>query len=197
MSRARTAEEVVALLSAASEESFYAGLAGIDTESNVSLVVDIVNRLGSAPLPELRRSERLAAVLRKACLSADHLRSVARAASALSPVLANAVAPFLPPSERRRRVGHRSADAEPAAVTSVPAPPPATSPQATAPPETDVCSTVLILSAVAQQDANITLLRDAGFSPFVYDTLEKLTADLASNTDICGCIIDRSFLLTL
>jgi hypothetical protein len=83
----------------------------------------------------------------------------------------------------------------------VPSPPlSTTSPQATALPDTDVCSTVLILSAAAQQDANITLLRDAGFSPFVYDTVDKLTADLASNTDICGCIIDRScrsFLLPL
>jgi hypothetical protein len=196
MRRERTADEIVALLSAASEESFYAGLASVDTDVDPSLIVGIVDRLGTAPLPELRRSERLAAVLRKARLSAEALQSVARAAAGVSPVLANAVAPFLPPAARRRPRTIRSLGPGPASARDV-SPPTEPPPDASAPLDTETCSTVIILSAAAQQDANIALLRDAGFSPFVYDTIAKLAADLASNTDICGCIIDRSFLVTL
>ena len=196
MSREKNADEIVSLLTAASEESFYAGLAAINARVNPSLIFEIVNRIGTAALPELRRSERLTAVLRKANLSVDNLRNVARAASGVSPVLANAVAPFLPPVARRRRLGAQiGAQTESISTAEIPTPP-VDLPSST-PVESDACSTVIILSAAAQQDANLALLRDAGFSPFVFDTVDKVAADLKSNTDICGCIIDRSFLITL
>lgn len=197
MRRERTADELVALLSAASEESFYSGLASLDSRVDPSLVSDIVNRLATAPLPELRRSERLVAVLRKVNLPLGALRNVARVASGVSPVLANAVAPFLPPAARRRSREIRSADSKPVEVANESPKVEPTRAQPAEPFDSEVCSTVLILSASAQQDANLTLLREAGFAPLVYDTMPKLAADLESNTDICGCIIDRSFLIVL
>lgn len=192
MSRERTREEVIELLTAASEDSFYAGLKAVQAGLDVSLLIELVARLGSAPLPELRRSERLAAILRKAAPSATDLRSIADAASRVSGVLANAVSPFLSPSARRRHAIHPVPELRAVASESGSA---AATPGST--PDAEVCSTVLILSAAAQQDANIALLRDAGFSPFVYDTVAKLSADLETNADICGCIVDRSFLVTL
>ena len=196
MSRERTADEVVALLTAASEESFYAGLAAIDARADPLLMLEIVNRLGTASLPELRRSERLGAVLRKVNLSADALQGIARAAAVVSPVLANAVAPFLSPGARRRRlVGRVTTQVETA--PSAPSPRPLTTTPAAEALDSDSCTTVIILSAAAQQDANLSLLRDSGFSPLVFDTVAKVAADLESNTDVCGCIIDRSFLVAL
>lgn len=195
MSISNPADDIVELLSAASEASFYAGLAAVDAARGAEFVIAILHRLGSAPLPDLRRSERLTAVLRKARLSVDDLRTVGRASVAAPAVLRNAVAAFLPPSERRLLAGARRQEA--VVTTTRAAPEFAELAAAAGSGEGEACSTVLILSTLAQQDANIALLKDGGFSPFVYDTLDKLHADLASNTDICGCIIDRSFLSAL
>jgi hypothetical protein len=55
----------------------------------------------------------------------------------------------------------------------------------------------VILLAGPYQDANTTLLRSRQLDPIVWGSLDKLEADLATNDDICGCIVDGSVLQTL
>lgn len=56
---------------------------------------------------------------------------------------------------------------------------------------------VAILSRMQHQESNKVLLRSAEFEPLIWDSVEKLRAELSTSADVCACIVDGSVLRDL
>lgn len=197
-------DDTIRGLAHTSDDIFYKALGTITpAQKSSSFLEQLCVALGESALPEMRQAERLRATLNKLAIQPTELRPLLIGVTNLSPALRNTFASFMPPSERRRFTAATAAPAPPDPIVTAPhgagdgeqdrTPLEVTSLASEAP----ACSSIVILSAAAQQDANRKLLLSNRFSPFVYDTVEALAADLHESSDICGCVIDRSFLQPL
>lgn len=197
-------DDLIAKLAHPSDDLFYSGLAEVDAEHrHTEFLGRFCAALMESALPGLRQADRLTAVLNKVRFDSASLRALFNNPQALSAPLRNTIARLMAPADRRSFLSPLGP-----AIEVVPAdlPPPAGVPPAFVPPRGTSnplpnsgsrCSTVAILSAASLQDANKKLLSSNGFAPSVYDTLGDLAADFAESADICGCIVDRSFLQPL
>lgn len=186
-------EIVVENLAHASDDVFYSTLGRLGAEHRSgSFILALCAALIGSALPHLRQAERLNAVLRRQQLGADALQEVISRAHDLSAPLRNAVAAFLPPSHRRRATP-RTTETQVASVRLEVRPEPDAI-ASLARGQAASYATVLILSTPAHQDANKHLLLKNGFVPTVCATMDALMSDLAASPDICGCVVDRTFL---
>jgi hypothetical protein len=73
----------------------------------------------------------------------------------------------------------------------------ATGPERPAADDGPAFKTVLLLSRSEYQEANKNLLKEEGFWPLVWDTVDRLKDDIVRNADVCGFVVDQSILRDL
>lgn len=204
------------ILSSASEEIAQAGFARLHSlelrsDAVYRLAMDVAESLAQSPgLSKRSQATRLHRVLAALPVSTDIAERLAAKASSLPSHLRLALAEALPPELRVSAyappiASEKPADASPDAVRQDKVRRPA-SVEPSAPAEQDgqakssrdaARALVLLLSHPDHQDANRTLLASRDLDAIVIPTLNELNPTMLVSGDICGCVIDHSFLQAL
>jgi hypothetical protein len=182
-----------------SDATFYDALAELRHGSTYDLnaLEQLVRSLGTAAIPEMRKGQRLRTIIQRLDVSRETMLHLARTAATDSATLRNEFATLLPPADRRAI--HDADRAKPVsvlkgeeAVDYYPQPPrvPGRRDDVTA----TANNTVLLLGEHGEQEQNRKLLDGSGYGCVPINTREKLAAELNENVDICGIVIDRSFI---
>lgn len=203
-----TIDEHIKKLASPSDDIFYKKISqlpdaiNLPSEAAALFAISFAKEMMKQSVLSARiQANRLGAVLRKLNLDSEDIIKLSVLAQELSPSLKNTVAIFLSPSQRRILSGsgeensreiliHDNTDKQLDIESGI-----------TAKRETDVIleskdnySTVILLSKIANQDSNRELLKKNGFSPILFDNIDKLHQDLKSNSDVCACLVDSSFI---
>lgn len=203
-------------LSSASEEIAQSGLARLRNEdlrgeAGYRLAMDVAESLGrSAGLSKRLQATRLRRLLAMLPLSIDVAERLAAKAPSLPSHLRLALAEALPPELRVAAYASPKSSDTPSGATAFISHPPSAQEAGTdsaAPVSADAHSAsadlelpvalVLLLSHPDHQDANKTLLASHDLDSIVISTIEELAPLMAGASDICGCVIDHSFLQPL
>lgn len=178
-------------------------------EEQLELVALVSAGLANNPLLAKRRqATRLRAVLTALAFPESSSPALAQAARKLPGHLRLAIADFLPSSAqhevyrkedpstvgepRSRSPSDQAEPEEPSSVANISDARPVARDRAVGPP-----STVLLLSHPDHQEANRHQLLENDFDPVVVEDVAALDRILASNTRVCGFVIDESFLSPL
>ncbi|HEY0158263.1 MAG TPA: phosphotransferase [Thermoanaerobaculia bacterium] len=194
-------EELVPRLLSLSDDIFYDALADLSRDSayDLSALETLFRLLAESAIPELRKRQRLRTIVQRLALADETILHLARAAPVNSATLRNELASLLPPTDRRsihQKPGaypivlKRGAEEGTGAVVS-------TATHVSRPPDTTdgaAKNTVLLLGQREAQEQNRKLLEGFGYGCVPVDTEDKLTAELTQNVDICGVVVDRTFL---
>lgn len=192
-----------AALGRLSEVHDHAGAGGVE------VALRLVALMGArAELSSRRQADRLHAILRRLRLAAPALAELGHKARGFSPALRNAVAGFLSPAERRlllqgdlsqhERPGvgaTRSTDTEPTTPAISVSKAREGAPASAEETEGDGNSfTAVVLLASPGQEATRAMLAARKYALFVLSSVDRLEQDLASNGDVCACLVDGSVL---
>lgn len=206
-------------LSTGGNEAFYSALSELrrlDPMVYAPIIVRVlVSIAGATGFSERQKSERVRALGGQGLVTAQVISGIIARSAELSPGVRNALSSFLS-SEARARLSIRAVPAEvtpddlvvPTAVVGTPAvertelvlesEARAARPISEAPQSTEFGgATVLLLSRLANQEGNATLLRRFDLGPVPYDSWERAYTDVQGNNDVCGCVVDGSFLYEL
>lgn len=195
-------------------------------EATTEFLVTLVGAFTQeSSLTERARAERLTAVIRRLNPDRQTLEELATAARAFPAGMRMSVAQVLPPELRALLTAagtptEDSAQLSPNAPEDVPATPPRSAPTegtvaaaAAAHPRAEgtdgarfadgteagdgTIGMIAILSHAERQDGNKAVLHRANFAAVPWDSVEKFCRELATNTDVCGCVIDGSVMREL
>lgn len=190
-----TPEDTIAALVGSGAE-FEAAIAGTESSATSAIVLDFIASLDDAPLSNAEKERRLNVVLGRVDMTGDEARSVAIAGAALKNVIVrNALTAMLP--AQLRRLMHRSGSPEvhapirPLRFSSSSGD--IQNPVGAPDHDKSLYSAVVILSSETDP-ALRALLEGAGFAPLRFDSLVALDELLRSSSDICGFVIESSFL---
>jgi hypothetical protein len=183
-----------------SDATFYDALAELRYGATYDLntLEQLVRSLGTTAIPEIRKGQRLRTIIQRLGVSRESMLHLARTAATDSATLRNEFATLLPPADRR--LIHDADRAKPEVLVLKGQEPAAYNTErprflghrdgaATTPN-----NTVLLLGEHGEQEQNRKLLNGSGYGCVPINTREKLAAELNENVDICGIVIDRSFI---
>lgn len=164
----------------------------------ICLIRDVVDTLSRNPhLSERTQAHRLESLLLRVPLDQSHyFLPLAQMAQEFPSHFRVAVTGIIPDSIRPEVYNPES---------SVPIPTTGETPDAVPPMIRDDLGTleeieggtVLLLSHPSHWDPNRGLLTGAKLDPLVVKTYDELQGELAKNTEVCGCVVDQSFLVCL
>lgn len=224
---AAPADEIPSGLSDPSETTFLRALGRLSSRPReVAAAVGFLNDFVLALLAESRltdrtRADRMTAVLRRLAPSSEVLAGLAAGARAYPAGMRMAVSQALPPEHRALLAPTPAPAPETGPTTEAPvAESPAAGPsgshdqaptaeegqrasnvrlrdEGAPPPVDDSIGMVAILTRPDLQDANKRLLREHKFAALPWDSVERLRAELSTNSDVCACVIDGSILADL
>lgn len=180
-------------LASSRDEDYFAALgsvATVDEGDAASLVGLVAAALGAdATFSGRAASQRLSTVLSRTRLTERVQRELVMSAQSFPAGMKNAVSEVIDPA-LRRTLSRTTSVAIPAGISGNHLDVAPALPQ-------EPGGTVLLLSAPNVQDANKSLLHAEGYEVAVVSTLSRLIEELDDGRDVCGCIVDRSFLQDL
>jgi phosphotransferase family enzyme len=204
---ASPAEEVARDAMARLRRPDYQGTAGVELVTALAVFL-----AESGLLPKRAQAERLRMMLRGLKIGGSDIQSLAEAAHEFPAHLRVTAAEFVPAHIRPSIYEpplHQLGETAETQVRADPATSDPTDAQEHPPPTAPVVdldaipgdrpraySTVLLLSHPDRSEGNTRLLRaaDVDFEPIVVESLDVLRQCLTTNTDVCACVVDQSFL---
>ncbi len=204
-------DEVIRKLSDASSIEFYKGLSflrkipSLHGPEGAEVLLTAAQILSSeCAVPNLEQAERVEAMLAALSLNAEGQKALAAQAFSRLPIyLLNSLAKVLAPLQKKELIRsgepHHPEVVEPIPNTAaVEIEEVRFNAAETEPVDATRCNgaTVILLS-INPQESNKQLLQKNGYAVFKYDTFEKCNEDFQSNSDVCACIVDESFLSPL
>jgi Phosphotransferase enzyme family len=208
------------LLAADSGADFYAALPNLDAldvASFAKIVLDSLTLLStSIALSEREKAERVNAILSRRAVGDTNVATLLDHSPGFSSGVRNALARFVLPEQRLRLTSKERpvlVSPNPGQISRTPYEP---SDRATPTPQVQSgvsdqsirpaeapYSTVLLLAKGSNQEgasnliANYQTEPEKKFFPLHFESWERVENDLRHNADICGCVIDGSFLTDL
>jgi hypothetical protein len=169
----------------------------LDAGQCALLVTSTAEGLANSDIGVTEQAQRMRLLAQCLPQEPEIFGKVAKAARFLSDSLKNAIASVLPSEFRPILYGNSSViplirrDVRPSRSSTQ-----MTAALTASRSAIETYTTVLLL-AKADQLSNCKLLKGHGFAPIVYDDIGRLHTDLAGNADICGFVVDESFLQAL